>query len=226
MKPTILAVDTAHGICSAALWREGAVAAFIHYAEPAKQAERLLPIIESMLEKEKLTYGALTHLVSTTGPGSFTGLRVGLAAISGIHIATGIPAAGLSTLQTLAWRGLHHEHIKTGMIASVIDAHRGQAYLQLFTNQQKFPVAASEPILVELADVATHLTAKDCTLFGNIAVLSGSTAATLELSEKNLPDATDAAEMAAALLARGETLAPALPLYIRGPDAKLPKKRI
>ena len=88
-------------------------------------AELLFPRIEALLARNGLSYADLTRIAVTTGPGSFTGLRVGLAAARGLGLTLAIPVVGVPTLTALSLAA-------TGAFAVLIDARRDEAYFQLF----------------------------------------------------------------------------------------------
>ncbi|MGQ0676762.1 MAG: tRNA (adenosine(37)-N6)-threonylcarbamoyltransferase complex dimerization subunit type 1 TsaB, partial [Rhodospirillales bacterium] len=98
----ILAFDCAGAACSVVLWQKGRVLARRAQASRHGQAEILLPMIEAALAEAGLSYGALAAIATTQGPGSFTGLRAGLAAARGLKLATGLPAIGVSTFDAAA----------------------------------------------------------------------------------------------------------------------------
>src|SRR6185437_3593559 len=100
----VLAIDTALGACSAAVLDSGRGAITAHETLPMQRghAEALMPLIARVMEQGQLSFDALDRIAVTVGPGSFTGLRVGIAAARGIALAAGKPAVGLSTLAAFA----------------------------------------------------------------------------------------------------------------------------
>lgn len=93
-----------------------------------KHAEVLLPLIQSLLERVRLVLGDLSGLSVSIGPGSFTGLRIGLATAKGIAYESNLPLFGVSTLHANAVRVSNFE----GLIGSLIDARKGEVYAALF----------------------------------------------------------------------------------------------
>src|SRR5919204_2428098 len=99
----VLAIDTALEACSAAvLDPDGGITASESLAMTRGHAETLMPLIARVMNGARVEFAQLDRIAVTVGPGSFTGLRVGIAAARGIALAAGKPAIGLSTLSALA----------------------------------------------------------------------------------------------------------------------------
>lgn len=189
---TILAIDAALGPCSVAVTRGREVLAFAREDRPQQQAKQLVLLIESTLREAGLAYAQLSLIVSTVGPGTFTGLRIGLAAARGIGFATGIPVQGAGTLACAALAAGGEDPV-----LALLNAGKGEVYAQAFTLS---PFAPLKEAALTLAEAAT-------------AAHPG-----LRVADA-LPDARHAAFLAHT--APGLLLPPE-PLYIRPPDAKLP----
>lgn len=116
-------------------------------------AERLLPMIEELLGETGLTYDALTRIAVVTGPGTFTGLRIGLSVARGLALSLDIACVGLTSLMGLAGEGLRDG---ADLVHAVVKGRGGQLFYQAFTSGagQVLPEAVAEPINVD-ADVAT-----------------------------------------------------------------------
>src|SRR5689334_323188 len=127
----ILAIDTALEACSAAVidTERGRMATESLPMERG-HAEALMPLIARVMKQAEMPFTALDRIAVTTGPGSFTGLRVGIAAARGIALAAGRPAIGLTTLSGLA--APHIAADDTKPVAAVIDARHEHVYLQVF----------------------------------------------------------------------------------------------
>ena len=100
---TILAIDCATGPCSVAIWKSGKIAAYAENIKPASQSAILMPMVENALKTSGIGYRELTAIACTVGPGSFTGIRVGLAAARGIAFASGVKELGFTTLEAMAY---------------------------------------------------------------------------------------------------------------------------
>jgi tRNA threonylcarbamoyl adenosine modification protein YeaZ len=121
---TILAIDTAGPRLQLALRRDGAADTLVEDM-PTGQAERIFPAIGELLARCAAAYADLTRIAVTTGPGSFTGVRIGLSAARGLGLALSIPVIGVPTLLAISLRA-------TGKVAVLLDARRDEAYVQRF----------------------------------------------------------------------------------------------
>ncbi|MGC2824796.1 MAG: tRNA (adenosine(37)-N6)-threonylcarbamoyltransferase complex dimerization subunit type 1 TsaB, partial [Pseudolabrys sp.] len=128
----VLAIDTALEACSVAILDTDLSDVRVHESVPMQRghAEALMPLIARVLDRAQLAFAALDRVAVTTGPGSFTGLRVGIAAARGIALAAGKPAIGLSTLATFAAPFIAADDTLPVVVA--IDARHDHVYLQVF----------------------------------------------------------------------------------------------
>jgi len=94
----------------------------------------LLPAIKDVFQKAGMDVEQVDLWACTTGPGSFTGLRIGLGTLKGMALATGRPIAGVSTLEALAFNGIHSSRV----ICPMMDAQRSQVYTALYTAESDF----------------------------------------------------------------------------------------
>jgi tRNA threonylcarbamoyladenosine biosynthesis protein TsaB len=165
--PLLLALDTGSPLVSVALGRGDRVLAS-RAVESARSSERLLALIDEVLREAGATLADLGGLVALRGPGSFTGLRIGLATAFGLHQARALPAAALPTLRVLAAAA---DGAETAVGA--VDALRGEWFVQSF-DPGPAPRPRGEPHRLPAAGLPTLA---PCTLvgFGAVAV-----AATLE----------------------------------------------
>jgi tRNA threonylcarbamoyladenosine biosynthesis protein TsaB len=207
----VLAIDTAGVDCSAALHdsETGRTLAAVGEMIGKGHAERLMAIIDEALLQASLELKDVDQIAVVVGPGSFTGIRVGVAAARGLALALGIPSVGITTLETLA--AVHRDTSSDGSLLVAMDAKRNEVYVQAFGADG---VELSEPTALspeDAASLATSISAK----------VAGSGRALL-LGE---PDAAAADRFDIAAVARlGAAKVPDTsrpkPLYLRGPDAK------
>jgi tRNA threonylcarbamoyladenosine biosynthesis protein TsaB len=124
----VLAIETATPCVGCALWSDaGPVASFVLVAGQ-RHAEVLMPAVDELCRRAGWTVDDLSGVAVDIGPGLFTGLRVGVATARAIAAATGLPAAGVNSLETLA----HPHRRRTGLVAPVVDARRGEVYWALY----------------------------------------------------------------------------------------------
>lgn len=206
----ILALDTCLTACSAAILDGDRVLAARSEAMPRGHQERLAPMVRELAEEAGAPFKALTRVGVTVGPGSFTGLRVGIAFAKGMGSALSIPVVGVGTLAAMAFG-------RTGFVAAAIDARRGQLYLQLFGDG----AALTAPDAVTLETAAARIAE---VYAGGSATFAGSGAPLLEgILAGALIDTPDGPDpVAVARLAAVAPVRPVRPLYLRAPDAKLP----
>ena len=212
----LLAVDTALGACSAALLDGDTLLA--HRFEPMERghAERLAPMVEEVMTEAKLPFAALDRLAVTTGPGTFTGQRVGLAFARGLRVALNKPLGGITTLDAMAAQAMAETGCKTA--AAIHDARRGEVYLGIAGED------ACAPDVMAFNDALRRLES----IRGDFALAGTAAPATLvafphaQLSSVTQPDAIWVARLAAREPA---TDAAPKPLYLRAPDARLPGQR-
>jgi tRNA threonylcarbamoyladenosine biosynthesis protein TsaB len=215
----ILAIDTALEACSAAVLDTERAGIAAHESLPMVRghAEVLIPLIARVLERARLTFSEIDRIAVTTGPGSFTGLRVGISAARGIALATGKPAVGLSTLAAYAAPFIAADD--TLPVVAVIDARHDHVYLQVFGPGGRTLVA---PRLVPIAEARRAATTGAPRLVGTAATMlaaawpPGERAPTV-VDQRSAPDIEWVARLGAAAV---ETGAPPKPLYLRAPDAQ------
>ena len=142
----LLGFDTATTACSAALWAEGAVRAHRRIEAAGTHAEALVPMLCEVAAEAGTELGRMDRFAVTVGPGSFTGIRIGLATARGLALALGRPLVGLSTLEVLA-AGVPAQE-RDGPILAALDAGSGRLYAQLFDRSLR-PLRAPEAVTAE-----------------------------------------------------------------------------
>lgn len=209
----VLAVDTSLGACSAAVLDGDAVRARRSESMDRGHQERLAPLVAEVMASADLPFDRLDRVAATVGPGSFTGLRVGLAFAKGLALALDRPLLGIGTLEALAAGGTS---AAGEVVAAVIDARRGRVHLQAFRDGAPLDGPASLEIETARALAAAWAAAGPLRLVGPGAALlaEAAPAARVEASA-----ACDPAALARLAAGRDPTAAPPVPLYLRGADA-------
>jgi tRNA threonylcarbamoyladenosine biosynthesis protein TsaB len=210
----VLALDTALAACSVAVTRDGEVLAAASQPMLRGHQERLAPMAQEVMAEAGLPFAVLDRVGVTVGPGSFTGLRVGLAFAKGLGLALDKPCVGVGTLEALAASAPG-----PGLTAAVIDAKRGQVYLQAFDGGAAVMAPDALPVDTAAARLAELWRGGPLRLVGPGAPLLAGIAPEAVVIETTAPDPA-----AVCALAAGRTT-PARPLYLRAPDAKLPGGR-
>jgi tRNA threonylcarbamoyladenosine biosynthesis protein TsaB len=221
----ILAIDTALDACSAGVLDTDAGKLIALESQPMKRghAEALMPLIARVIKQAGIAFASFDRIAVTTGPGSFTGLRVGLSAARGIALAADKPVVGLTTLTAYA-APVVSENAEQPVI-SAIDARHDQVYFQVVSGDGSSlirpRVAPIEEALRASRFGAPHLV-------GNAAGILADRWPTdalppFRVDAQPAPDIAWVAWLGAAV---NPDTAPARPYYLRAPDAKLPKDRL
>lgn len=215
----ILVVDTALGLCTAGVFEVAGAAGPRQLglrSEPMVKghSERLAGFVRDAMTETRLGFGAIDRIGVTVGPGSFTGLRVGLAFAQGLAAALDRPVVGVSTLDALAASAGGAPRV-----AALIDARRGQVYARFWTDGA--PEGPPEALALDQAAARIATMGRDGILIGSGAALFGEakTGATILTPEGAAPEAL--ARLAAAA---DPAMAPPRPLYLRAPDATPPSR--
>ena len=215
----VLAIDTALAACSAAVLDtgDGGIVASESVPMMRGHAEALMPLLVQLMQGAGMDFRDIDRVVVTTGPGSFTGLRVGISAARGIALAAGKPAVGLSTLA--AYAAPHMAADETVPVVAAIDARHAHVYLQVFGPGGRTHTA---PRLSPLAEaVRTAAGARSC-IVGSAAQsvaagLSDLDPSPTAVDARPAPDIAWVARMGAVV---PEGKSPPKPQYLRAPDAQ------
>jgi len=215
----LLAIDTALAACSAAVLdtASGGILASESLPMLRGHAEALIPLLGRVMQQSGLAFADLDRIVVTTGPGSFTGLRVGIAAARGLGVATGVPVAGVSTLSAYAAPYLGADD-RSPVIAA-IDARHGHVYLQVFAPGGRTLIA---PRLAPLQDAVHAASDTAACIAGSAAQtvadnLPETAPAPATIDARQAPDIGWVAQIGAVA---PETTSPPKPQYLRAPDAQ------
>ena len=213
----VLAFDTALAACSAALFDGDRPLAQQEAAMPRGQAERLMPMIEAVRDAAGVALAEVDLICVTVGPGTFTGVRIGIAAARGLALATGASVLGLTTCEAIA---ANVASFGAAPILVAMDARRDEVYAQAFGPG---PAALGPPVLRSRDDIADIAPPAGGLIVGSAArqVLPLLPAARLA-DASMLPSAARFGRFAAGRFADARPGAELAPLYLRAPDARLP----
>ena len=140
----ILAFESSAKAASAALCRDGHLVSQYSQCSGLTHSRTLLPMAEDMLKNAELSIGDVDVFAVAHGPGSFTGIRIGVSTVKGLAWASDKPCIGVSTLEAMAWHGVS----AGGYVCPVMDARRSQVYNAIFKIEGGRPVrmTADRPI--------------------------------------------------------------------------------
>lgn len=210
----VLAMHSATACCAVALWCDGVITAHQSVAMDRGQAEALVPMIGETMRAAKAGYTDLDRLAVTVGPGTFTGMRIGLATARGLALATGLPLVGVTTLEALAYAA-DPEDVADGALLAAIETKRADLYVQCFADRT---TPFSEPAAIAPDDLADWVGRRPHVVIGDAAVRAtaalGAAGVEARLSAAAAePDARVVAAIAAARpVAAGDP--PPRPLYL------------
>lgn len=210
----ILAVDTCLGASSIAVLDGDVVRAARSEPMTRGHQERIAVLAREVMAEAGVRFADLTRIAVTVGPGSFTGLRVGLSFAKGLATALSIPCVGINSLEALAATS-----VAPGFVAAVLDAKMGQVYLQVFDGGKPLMAPDALEVSVAIARLAELYSGGSAILIGSGApliadVLPGATVLT--------PAFADPVALARLVAARPTPSHSPRPLYLRAPYAVAP----
>ena len=221
----ILAIDTALDACAAVVLDTDTGKAIAQESQAMKRghAEALMPLVARVMKQSGVAFDALDRIAATTGPGSFTGLRVGLSAARGIALAANKPVVGITTLT--AYAAPHVSENGEHAIVSVIDARHDHVYLQVVSGHGE-ALVTPRGAPIEEALAAARFGAP--LLVGNAADIVAArwpqdASPPVKVDQQAAPDIVWVAWLAAAV---DPAVATPRPFYLRAPDAKPPADRL
>lgn len=154
MNPTILYIETATDVCSVALSRGAEVIGLKEEAGGNNHAKHLLPFVDEVLKQGGCTVSDLNGVAVSVGPGSYTGLRIGVSTAKGIAYTAGIPVMAVGTLESIAqgaresWTDAFTEPLQ---IVPMLDARR----MEVFTTRYSFDMQSLEEVSAKIVDENT-----------------------------------------------------------------------
>jgi len=219
---TILAVDTALSACSVAILSDDRQ---VTRSQPMQRghAEALMPMLADALTDAGIEYGDVDRFAVTVGPGTFTGVRVGVSAVRGLALVTGRPAVGVTTLEALAGTARALPGARPDRLLVAMDARRDEIYAQLFGPGDE----NGEPAVIAVDDLLRDLPVDVDAVFGSAAGMVAEAAA--ETGHDLTVLGTEAAPDPLVVARIGGQRTPGdapRPFYLRPPDAKPQHKAV
>jgi tRNA threonylcarbamoyladenosine biosynthesis protein TsaB len=219
----LLAFDTATSACSAAFWSNGRVLARRLTAMQRGHAEELIPMVAAVLAEAGCDFSGIDLLAVTVGPGTFNGVRIGLAAARGMALATGLPCVGVTTLEAVA-EAVDAEERARGVLLVVLDIKRGDLFAQAFAADGApltAPAAVPAQRLADLVPAGAVILAGDAAPLALPALSRAGRRVALATTAVH-PDAAAVATVAARRWNVNRDISPPAPLYLRAPAVTLP----
>jgi tRNA threonylcarbamoyladenosine biosynthesis protein TsaB len=222
----ILGIDTSTPCGSVGLVDGDRVLGDYLLNSPVTHSERLIEAIELILRESHLSANALDGWAVSLGPGSFTGLRIGVSTVKGLSFATGTPVLGVPTLDILA----HQAAPVPYQICPVLDARKKEVYTAFYRYGEgdilgrRSPFLAVRPeTLIEKIKEKTLFVGEGLKTYGSLLKEGLPNLAVFGPSFINVPHGSVVAQLGLELLRRGETLDPATfgPIYIRPSEAEI-----
>lgn len=223
----VLALETSARAVSAAVTEDGTVLAFGYQNTGLTHSRTLMPIVQGLLANTGLTTDACDVIAVAAGPGSFTGIRIGVAAAKGLAFAAGKPTAGVSTLEAMAQNAAHTD----SLIVCAMDARRAQVYNALFLAEDGKLSRLTPDRAISLAELSAELEKSEKR---KIIVGDGAALCYTYLSEKGIScrlappqlvqqNAVGVALCGEAMARRGILTSPQelMPVYLRPAQAEL-----
>jgi tRNA threonylcarbamoyladenosine biosynthesis protein TsaB len=207
-----LGINTAGPACDIALVRDGACASERHESMVRGQDVRLPGLVADCLAEADAAFGDLNRISVVTGPGSFTGIRVGVSFARGLALALKIPCIGITALEAALPAG------RQGSALVALPARRRPPDISYWVQRFRTGEATGAPEEISLTALSEDLTAHPHFVFGDSLEALSEHAPTIEIHAA-APTARRAAERAEIV---GADLPPASPVYVRAPDAALP----
>jgi tRNA threonylcarbamoyladenosine biosynthesis protein TsaB len=219
----VLAIEASTSRSSVAIVDGERVLASASLGIPRRHGEFLAPALRFCLDQAGLELDRIGGVAVGTGPGLYTGLRVGIATAQTLAAARGLPTVGVSGLDVLAFRARHTRRL----LCAVVDARRGEVFWALYRPSPGGVQLVGELRLSTVDALAGELEGlgEPCLVVGDAgADAHDALARVADVAAPTWPDAADLAELAHPRFVREETVRPdqLRPLYLRHPDAAIP----
>ena len=148
----ILAIDTSSKICSVSILEDNNVIIEKHNDDEKTHSQKLMPLIDELFKESNLTLDNINLLACSQGPGSFTGIRIGISTVKAFADVKNIPIIGVTSLESLAYNITN-----PGLIATLIDAKHDNVYFALYELKDNKYTTIIEPVSDTISNVVQDL---------------------------------------------------------------------
>lgn len=162
---TVLAIETATNVCGAAVVADGRVIAEDQLDAPYMHSEKLMTLVDGVLHLASRTLATIDGIAVSIGPGSFTGLRIGLSTAKGLAYAASKPILAVSTLEALAFRAMSSNSPSSTIICPVIDARKDEVYCGGYRVEAQILVETLSPRAMRVSDLLDQIRNEHSILF-------------------------------------------------------------
>ena len=152
----ILAVDSSALTATVAVLKDGEIKGEMSFTTALTHSETIMPMVDEVLHKSGLTINDIDLFACSEGPGSFTGLRIGIGTVKGLAYGLGKKVCGISTLESLAYNISYTDML----IAPIMDARRGQVYNALYKYEDGKLVTVCEPMALSVEELCAEIDEK------------------------------------------------------------------
>lgn len=214
---TFIALDASTEACSVALVK-GSQCWSLSSNTPQYHAQQLLPFIDQLLHQNGLRTQELDFIACSQGPGSFTGLRIGISVAQGLAYGAGIPMVGVSSLAALAKVAAKVMGPRLDSVLALLDARMGEIYWAVYRDVQNIPVIVQQPTLSNPHDLVEAVRHERLLSESPALAFAGSGLSMLDFTAEELmgigvngqlrPHAEAVADLAAVLWAQGAAVTP------------------
>lgn len=171
----ILSIDTSSKICSVAILEDNNVITMEEINDEKTHSQKLMPLIDKVLKDCKLSLKDINLLACCVGPGSFTGVRIGVATIKAFSDVENIPTSSINSLESLAYNSLNSNYLKDNQtIFTIIDAKNDNVYFSVYKYENNDFTCLEEPdckTINEVLDIINKYSNKDILFIGDGAVV-------------------------------------------------------
>ncbi len=159
----ILAVDTTTPMLTAAVWEDGVVLGEYSLNNKKAHSQKLMPLVEQLLQETGVSLEEIDLFAAANGPGSFTGIRIGLACMKALAQVTGKPVAAVNTLEGLAYNAFGEQL----PVFVLLDGGRRRVYAAEYRCENGKMVCVTEPFAATIEEIAVHLKGRQVLLAGD-----------------------------------------------------------